>query len=120
MSAAGRRTILLLEDELLIAMDVQVMLAEADVEDVDIVSSCSAAEAWLADRSPAAAILDIRLRDGPATNVAHTLIERDIPFIVYSGTNKDSEDCDPVFLNGTWITKPCLDQVLVSAVKAFL
>ena len=66
------------------------MAVEAYLEDegfeVETVTSASQAQAWLEQaHTPAYAIVDFILRDGPATVLAEELRRRDIPFVVYSG-----------------------------------
>lgn len=112
-SAAG--PILILEDELLIALDHEHQVQEAGFSDCTFMHTCSSALEWLQVNTPLVALLDIRLRDGPCSKIATLLNERGIPFIVCSGSVRD--DVDPAFLHGIWIKKPCIPEDLISALK---
>lgn len=114
------KPILLVEDELLIAMDIEETLSAAELGKVVHASTCAEAEAWLASNTPAAGILDIKLRDGECAAIANTLDERGVPFLVHSGSSKNKGDFDDVFLRGHWIAKPFLAEELVSTVRQLL
>lgn len=97
---------LLLEDEALIALDVEQHLAEAGFQVVHV-TSCEDAERYLADQSPDLAVIDLTLRDGICHGVARILVERSVPFIVHSGSNEIDDNPDhQIFQSGTWISKP--------------
>jgi two-component SAPR family response regulator len=113
-------SILLLEDEALIAMDIESTLAYINAASVASITSCSDALKWLAENTPDIAIIDIFLRDGECTEVADILVERDVPFIVHSARRKVSHDDHRIFLKGTWIPKPSIPDALAQAVKASL
>ncbi|QND66647.1 hypothetical protein HB777_23845 [Mesorhizobium loti] len=55
--------VLVLEDEVLIGIEFEAALAERGF-DVTLVHLCTDAAAWLTAHRPAAAILDVKLRDG--------------------------------------------------------
>lgn len=113
----AERSVLVLEDESIIALDLQEVLEEAGFEDVQVFSSCAAANAWLDTKTPQVAILDPRLRDGVCTSVAQTLLERSVPFVVYSGQAPDiSEDKANVFSKGVFLSKPCHPHELLGAI----
>ena len=76
---------LIVEDQVLIAMSVEAYL-EDEGFDVETVTSASQAQAWLEEpHTPAYAIVDFMLQEGPATALAKELRRRGIPFVVYSG-----------------------------------
>lgn len=80
----GKPLVLVVDDEALIALDMESTLSEAGFA-VALAATCSQAKRFLADHTPAAAILDVRLSDGEAVDAAKTLAGRAVPFIVYSG-----------------------------------
>jgi DNA-binding response OmpR family regulator len=108
---------LLLEDEALIALDVAEVLEEAGFEVVEMISSCSAAEIWLEDNTPDIAVIDPKLRDGYCDGVAKTLSSRKVPFIIYSGEPRRTEESNSIFLEGSWVTKPAENGKLLSALR---
>ena len=105
-------SILILEDEPLIAMDHDVHAERAGFKVVTILSSCADAHDWLRSNTPSVALLDVRLRDGVCSEVALLLTERGIPFVVCTGSTR--EDTDPAFQPGIWLPKPCTPEELIS------
>jgi DNA-binding response OmpR family regulator len=97
---------LVLEDEALIALDVEQHLVESGFE-VVLVSSCEAADRFLSERDADVAVIDLQLRDGFCHNVARALVDRSIPFIVHSGSNEIGENSDhEIFTKGRLLPKP--------------
>ena len=92
--ANPRKTVLVLEDEPLIALDLEYMLGQARFK-VIVIASRAAANGWLNVHTPAVAIIDIQLKDGVCADVARKLTAREVPFIVCSGAL--IADHDPVF-----------------------
>jgi CheY-like chemotaxis protein len=101
---AGRR-ILVVEDEMLLALDLQTLLEEQGCEVLEPASSVRRALAVLETRLPDAASLDMNLNGESSAPVAAALRERGIPFVVvtgYSGKNRE----DPVFRDVPLVKKP--------------
>lgn len=113
-----REAVLVLEDEPIIALDLEELLIEAGLPNVATFSSIADAEVWLETNTPKIAIVDPRLRDGFCTVIVETLIERKVPFIVYSGDRQTVEDHHESFLAGAWILKPAEPDVILAAVRA--
>ncbi|CAN7728372.1 response regulator [Rhizobium sp. LjRoot98] len=95
--------VLIVEDEPLFALDVELTLEEAGFS-CEIHTSNAEALRWLEHNIPAAAILDIGLKDGPSEQVARLLANQNIPFIVCSGSAP--EYAASVFAHATWLPKP--------------
>ena len=111
MAQSVREIVLILEDQPLIAMDIEMTVRGLGLS-VCFTSSEQAAS-WLEDHVPSLAILDVQLKDGPCTDIARSLRDRKIPFIVYSGSRVD--DVDAIFRCGAWINKPCDPKLLLRA-----
>ena len=79
------REILVIEDEPMIALEVETAVREAGFEAVTIVHSVASALRAIDDRVVHAAILDANLRGESAAPVAARLRARRIPFIVVTG-----------------------------------
>lgn len=109
---------LLLEDEPLIALDIETILEGAGF-DVTTVMSREEANDWLAICRPDIVVVDIILRDGPCHELVEHLIERNIPFIVHSGDHP-SMHVDTPFAHGRWVNKPAEDGILIDAARALL
>jgi light-regulated signal transduction histidine kinase (bacteriophytochrome)/CheY-like chemotaxis protein len=90
-AAAKRRTdlsdisLLLVEDQLLIALDVEAMLNERGIIDVTTSGTVSDALSKLSALTPNAAILDVNLGTETSIPVAEELVKRKIPFVFATG-----------------------------------
>ena len=73
------RTVLLLEDEALIAVALQADLEDAGYTVAGPFVTCASALEWLAGHRPNLAILDTVLKDGPCKEVALTLTRLGVP-----------------------------------------
>ena len=108
---------LLLEDELLTAIDVEMALGQAGFSVVTF-SKCAGAEEWLQRHSPRLAVIDVSLLDGSCKGAASTLIGRKIPFLAHTDRRQHADDVDPVFDSGTWLGKPAkLEDIATAATK---
>lgn len=110
--------ILILEDQPLIAMDVESMLVDSGLGVASILSSCASALEWLVNARPDAVVLDIGLSDGSCIDVAARLIALDIPFVVHSGSERAQTSLNPIFRRGQWVGKPSNESDLIAAVQA--
>ena len=117
--ANSRPLVLVLEDEALIALNVQDELQDAGYEVAGPFSTCSAALKWLQMTTPDMAILDTTLNDGPCQEVALELSRREVPFLIYSGYQEDQQLLSD-FQHVTWIEKPVPPEVLVQACQQLL
>ena len=109
--------VLLLEDEALIALEIEDGLAAAGFHQVVSVPSQASASAWLAENQPHVAILDLFLRDGESLPVIEELRRRAIPFVIHSGYDKPHDWHLGPYRNSIWLEKPCHMEDLVRAVQ---
>ena len=99
------RSILIVEDEPLIAMMLEDFLEVLDKQSCGVADSCASALARIEEGGIDAAILDLNLRGGEkSTSVAEALAARDIPFVFATGGSEDS--IDPRFCDRPHLTKP--------------
>jgi DNA-binding response OmpR family regulator len=110
-----RSTILLLEDEALVAVALQADLEEAGYSVAGPFLTCASALEWLADHRPDAAILDTVLKDGPCKEVALVLTRERVPFLVYSGHAEDRNILSAL-TSATWVEKPATTEAILQAV----
>ncbi|RWC39168.1 MAG: response regulator [Mesorhizobium sp.] len=113
-------SIAILEDEAFIALDLEESLRDAGFKIAGVFSSCAAALEWLKDNSPNVVVMDIELADGDCADIATLLHARDIPFVVHSASFANSGFHDPIFLHGTWVTKPGSPSDLRNAIHTSL
>ncbi|WP_201829759.1 HWE histidine kinase domain-containing protein [Microvirga zambiensis] len=78
-------SLLLVEDQLLIALDVEAMLTERGLGDITISASVDDALRKLSAFMPDVAILDVNLGEGTSIPVAEALARRKIPFVFATG-----------------------------------
>ena len=105
---------LLLEDEFIIAADIEDCLRVVGF-DVSSFASCRAAHDWLITRRPEVSILDLDPPDGLCAGVAISLVEKSVPFLVHSDVLRDAGSYDQIFDQWLWVSKPCLSSDLARA-----
>lgn len=82
--AQDRGTVLLCEDEPIVALDVKIMIEDAGFRVAGPFARVDKALAEI-DGDFVAAVLDVRLRDGDVFPVAERLHKRGVPLIFHSG-----------------------------------
>ena len=109
------RSILIVEDEPLIAMDIR---REFEAAGALVVLKRSLQSALVAvdDDAPSAAILDHALGNDDSSSLCERLKERDIPFVVHSGCSNLEGACSA----GVAVGKPNHPQLLVTTVVGLL
>ena len=107
---------MLLEDQMLIAMDVESTLADRGFTSVSTVNSVAEALKLVNRAPPAIAILDINLGDGTSLPVAEELALRHIPFIFATGYG-DGGIIPDRFADVPVIRKPYEAEALLAALN---
>jgi DNA-binding response OmpR family regulator len=110
----SRCLVLLVEDEALVAMNLQDDLNEAGYAVVGPFATCSAALAWLEAETPDIAVLDTVLRDGSCRALAAELARRDVGFVLWSGHLQDRQALQE-FTDAVWVEKPSTHTTLLHA-----
>lgn len=109
-------SILILEDEPLIALDVETLLNECGFANLHFFKSAEQAESWLESHTPRLAILDYYLGQSTSESVADALIRMGVPFIVCSAAEKS--ETSSAFAKGHWVSKPFdSDQLIVAVLR---
>ena len=104
MQLANRR-ILIVEDEVLVAMDLEDLLRDHHCEIVATVSTVAGAFAALRRSEPDMVILDLNLDGDTTLPVVEELHRRHIPFVVVSGYGELSQ-AEPLLQSVPLVTKP--------------
>jgi DNA-binding NtrC family response regulator len=86
----NRSPILIVEDELFIALELQTLVEDAGGQVVGPVGSANAAQTLLQTSVVGAAILDVQLTDGDVTPVADALAARGVPMVFQSAVGLPS------------------------------
>lgn len=113
-------SVLVVEDELMVAMLLEDMLSELGAKVVGPVNSAEKAMRLLATQKVDAATLDINLKEGFVYDAAATLRARDIPFVFVTGYG-DLPDCPLELRDTPRLKKPFrmadLGRTVVSAIS---
>jgi AmiR/NasT family two-component response regulator len=115
---AGRR-VLVVEDEFLIALDVEETLRDLGCEVVGPVATVAEALAIADPVCCDVAVLDVRLVDGSTEPLAVALKERGIPFVVLTGYDR-GQVTEPVLREAVLIGKPLQRKALLRALLGCL
>jgi CheY-like chemotaxis protein len=86
----GIRSVLIVEDEGLVAMMMEDLVRELGIRDIHICSDVTSAMAVAQSADVDCAVLDLWVRDGSSIPVADTLAGRSIPFLFSSGSGADA------------------------------
>ena len=117
MTTAQARKLLIVEDSILIAMDLEYRVRELADFEVSIATSVGAALAGLDRERPDLAILDFRMSASETSEpVARRLAAEGIPFLIISGNGEEARarlgDAPAVILD-----KPATDTMLEGALR---
>ncbi|MCV3238694.1 response regulator [Mesorhizobium sp. ZC-5] len=107
--------VLILEDEFLIAMDVEQLCRDSGAEDVFIVRSLQELAADMPDFD--VAIVDLMLSGVSTLDFARQIYDRGVPFVFASGYT-DLQEITEKFPNISVIGKPYAGEDLIGAVTA--
>lgn len=117
MPEMNSRVVLVVEDQALIGLSIEAFLIEAGYAVAGPFASNSEALDWLAEGRPAAAVIDLGLKDGLSTRLGEELRRRGIGFVVYSG-HAQRPDLAPELHDAPWLRKPVPREDLLRAVEA--
>jgi DNA-binding response OmpR family regulator len=110
---------MIVEDEALIAFSLEDIFEEQGYLVDGPFSSCADALSCLAKKSPNLAIVDVKLRGGSCVELARELRRRDVPFMIYSGTDA-SEERPPELDGVMWVEKPATLESVLRAARQLL
>lgn len=109
--------LLVVEDELLVALDIESILNDAGLIVIGPASNAAEALELLAGNELDAALIDANLSGEPINAVARALSERCIPFAYVTGYDRDSLPADyPAAI----VTKPFDPDQLLAAARRLL
>lgn len=114
MSDLTGRSILLLEDEYLIALDAEQSLKELGAGRVEIASTVAEAERLVGDRRFDVALLDVNINGEMSFPVAENLQQRGVPVVFATGYDLRGREY-ALIENCTALRKPYTKERLVEA-----
>jgi two-component system, response regulator PdtaR len=112
--------VLVVEDDFIVAYDMQSMLEEQGAEVIGPASSLQEARALLADSQPNAAVLDVNLNGEYVFPLAEDLRARGIPFLFATAYTDDDRLFPPATKQVLRLAKPVLPNVLISQLRKLL
>ncbi len=119
MKSLSELSVLLVEDEYLIALQAEQMLADMGIRSIEIASTWNAASKRAEEGHFDVAILDVNLNGQMSFPIAGKLSERGIPFVFASGY--DLRERGQYGLEGVFLAKPYtsegLNEALLSALS---
>jgi light-regulated signal transduction histidine kinase (bacteriophytochrome) len=113
-SILGDLDLLLVEDQMLVAADVETMLLDHGITKVTTVPSAAEALRQLRTFTPHIAILDVNLGSGTSLPIAEELVRRDVPFVFATGYSDQS--VIPASFSAPVVRKPYEATALIGAV----
>ncbi|QKK20442.1 response regulator [Rhizobium indicum] len=115
----GRRCVLVVEDEVLIAMELKAALIDEGFRVLGPAASVDHALDLVSEERPHAAVLDFNLVGEKVTPVALQLKALGVPFVLASAVHATELAAHPVLAGVANIGKPTDPKRLVEALKAF-
>jgi DNA-binding response OmpR family regulator len=110
-----QKTILIVEDEFLIAMDLKLMLEEDGWRVMGPAATVQVALRLLEDERPSVALLDVNLRHELVTPVAEALKEQGVPFAVASAYDRPEQIGGEILAGALNVGKPTGSRRLLAA-----
>jgi DNA-binding response OmpR family regulator len=113
----SRCLVLLVEDEAIVAVNLQDELTEAGYAVIGPFDTCAGALAWLENETPDLAVLDTVLKDGTCRALAAELARRSVGFVLWSGHLQDKQTLQE-FVDAVWVEKPSTHMALLDALAS--
>ncbi|WP_209018558.1 response regulator [Endobacterium cereale] len=112
------KTALVLDDEMLIALDVEAMLFDLGYSQVTLLPSVPEALAFLREHTPDVAVIDYHIRGRNCEAIAGILHHLGVPTIIHSGTPFEREYHGEFLSAFPWLEKPSSRNELAEALAA--
>jgi DNA-binding response OmpR family regulator len=116
-SIAKPKSILVVEDEFLLAMEMEALLTGQGFLVVGPAATVDGALELLKRHRPDAAVLDVNLRGMAVTPVARTLREMNIPFVVASAYRTSDMPADDLLREAVNLGKPIVPAALFATLR---
>ena len=109
--------VLIVENEIMIASFLQDALERSGYGVAGPFVARATALEWLEKHTPDLAVICTKLNDGSGRDIAAELTRRGVPFIIYSGSQRD-EDALREFSCAVWVEKPATNETLLDALAS--
>jgi CheY-like chemotaxis protein len=110
------KTVLLVEDEMFVALDLQMVFEDEGWRVAGPFPSTLEALEYLAANRPDCAVLDVRLVDGDVFPVADALANMQVPFVFHSG-HAENAQLSSKYPDSKLYSKPCRPSDLLEEAK---
>jgi YesN/AraC family two-component response regulator len=110
------KKVLIVENDYLIAQGLSDTIADYGFTVVGPVDTADLAVRLIGQQPPDGALLDVRLREGSAVEVAKALQEREVPFVVMSGYARDTLPSE--LKKAPFLAKPMSEAELIDAAES--
>ena len=115
------RTVLVVEDQLIIALDLEMLLRQQGASQVHVVGTADEALALIATAVPDIGVLDVNLGSSTSFPVAKELLRLGVPFIFATGYGKEAdfpaEFQDIPLVGKPYCPKAIHDAIAISRIK---
>ena len=111
----GKR-VLIVEDDYLTAQGLSHTIADYGFTVVGPVDTADRAVRLIGHEPPDGALLDVRLREGSAVEVAEALQKRGVPFVVMSGYSRDTLPLE--LKKAPFVAKPMSESELIDTARS--
>jgi DNA-binding NarL/FixJ family response regulator len=119
MKRRNDMTVLLLEDQPLIAIDTEAMLRRAGFGRIVHLSSIGSVVDWLRTSAPDFVIMETVLQGETSATLAEQLTRRNVPLLVYTGASRRLTGAS-LFSEHAWLPKPSETEQMLPAIAAVL
>jgi DNA-binding NtrC family response regulator len=120
MTLPGPPSVLIVEDELFIVLEVEDVVLSLGFIEPSSHSDVHNALTWLRSNTPSLAVIDYRLRDTTSETLVERLVELKVPTLIYSGNEYVPEVDDPILRSFRWLSKPAAPEILRGAIAELL
>lgn len=108
------RTVLVVEDDFIVAYDMQMLLEEQGARVLGPAASLAEAKALLAAERPTVAVLDVNLGGEYVFPLAEELLALEVPFVFATAYADDDRLFPPATRSAPRLPKPVLPNVLIA------
>jgi DNA-binding response OmpR family regulator len=117
---AQSRSILVVEDEFLLAMEMEAILTDQGFVVIGPAATVAGALDLLEREHPDAAVLDVNLQGIAVTPVARALREMNIPFVLASAYRRSDLPVDDVLRDAVKVGKPVKTAELIEILRRLI
>lgn len=112
----GRLGVLIVEDDYILALDLERLVSRLGHSVLDTFATAARAMDYLRERRPDLVLLDVALYDGYGSIIAAVLREMRIPFILVTGQDAEFIEDDPALRGAPYLRKPFDEQELAEMI----